>query len=149
MRIGTWLRERRGELLRFGAVGGLAFVVDLGVLNLVYFAWKTPIAHDQKVVTANILAAVVATLVSWVGNRLWAFSHRRARHPASELAIFALVNGVALAERAAAAAIGAYVLHATSQTGINVAAIIGIGIGTITRYAGYRRFVFTGDRAEA
>ena len=149
MRIGTWLRERRGELLRFGAVGGLAFVVDLGVLNLVYFAWKTPIAHDQKVVTANILAAVVATLVSWVGNRLWAFSHRRARHPVSELAIFALVNGVALAERAAAAAIGAYVLHATSQTGINVAAIIGIGIGTITRYAGYRRFVFTGGRAEA
>lgn len=149
MRIGTWLRERRGELLRFGAVGGLAFVVDLGVLNLVYFAWKTPIAHDEKVVTANILAAVVATLVSWVGNRLWTFSHRRARHPASELAIFALVNGVALAERAAAAAIGAYVLHATSQTGINVAAIIGIGIGTITRYAGYRRFVFTGARAEA
>lgn len=149
MRIGTWLRERRGELLRFGAVGGLAFVVDLGVLNLVYFAWKTPIAHDQKVVTANILAAVVATLVSWVGNRLWAFSHRRARHPASELAIFALVNGVALAERAAAAAIGAYVLHFTSQTGVNVAAIIGIGIGTITRYAGYRRYVFTGDRAGA
>lgn len=149
MYLATWLRERRGELLRFGAVGGLAFVVDLGVLNLVYFAWKTPLAQDQKVVTANVLSAVVATLVSWVGNRLWAFSHLRARRPASELAIFALVNGVALAERAAAAAIGAYVLHFTSQTGINVAAVIGIGIGTITRYFGYRRFVFTGGRADA
>jgi len=84
-----------------------------------------------------------------VGNRLWAFSHLRARHPASELAIFGLVNAVALAERAAAAAIGAYVLHSTSQTGINVAAIIGIAIGTITRYFGYRRFVFTGGRADA
>jgi putative flippase GtrA len=149
MYLATWLRERRGELLRFGAVGGLAFVVDLGVLNLVYFAWKTPLSQDQKVVTANVLSAVVATLVSWVGNRLWAFSHLRARRPASELAIFALVNGVALAERAAAAAIGAYVLHFTSQTGINVAAVIGIGIGTITRYFGYRRFVFTGGRADA
>ncbi len=144
MRLTTWLRERRGEMLRFGVVGGVAFVVDLGVLNLVYFVWRTPLASDQKVVTANVLAAVVATVVSWVGNRLWAFSHRRARHPVSELAIFALVNAVALVERAAAAAIGAYVLHFTSQTGVNVAAIIGIGIGTITRYAGYRRFVFTG-----
>jgi putative flippase GtrA len=149
MHLATWIRERRGELLRFGVVGGVAFVVDLGVLNLVYFAWKTPIAHDQKVVTANILSSVIATLVSWVGNRLWAFSHLRARHPASELAIFALVNAVALAERAAAAAVGAYVLHATSQADINAAAIVGIGIGTITRYAGYRRYVFTGGRADA
>ena len=149
MHLATWLRERRGGLVRFGAVGGLAFVVDLGVLNLVYFVWRTPLAHDQKVVTANVLSAVVATLVSWVGNRLWAFSHRRARHPVSELALFAAVNGVARAERAAVAAIGAYVLHFTSQTGINVAAVIGIGIGTITRYFGYRRFVFTGGRADA
>jgi putative flippase GtrA len=149
MSLITAIRERSGELLRFGVVGGVAFIVDLGVLNLVYFAWRTPLAHDQKVVTANILSAVVATLVSWVGNRLWAFSHRRVRHPASELALFAAVNAVALAERAAAAAIGAYVLHYTSQTGINVAAIIGIGIGTITRYFGYRRFVFTGGHADA
>jgi putative flippase GtrA len=109
MHLATWLRERRGELARFGTVGGLAFVVDLGVLNLVYFVWRTPLAHDEKVITANVLSAVVATLVSWVGNRLWAFSHRRARHPVSELAVFALVNGVALAERAGVAAIGAYV----------------------------------------
>ncbi len=149
MHLATWLRERRGELARFGAVGGVAFVVDLGVLNLVYFVWRTPLAHDKKVVTANILASVVATLVSWVGNRLWAFSHRRVRHPVSELVLFAAVNGVALAERAAVAAIGAYVLHFTSPTGVNLAAIVGIGIGTITRYFGYRRFVFTGDRADA
>jgi len=149
MRLATWLRARRGELLRFGVVGGVAFVVDLSVLNLVYFVWRTPLAHDEKVVTANILSAVVATLVSWVGNRLWAFSHRRARHPVSELAIFALVNAVALVERAAAAAIGAYSLGFTSQAGINIAAIIGIGVGTITRYAGYRRFVFTGGPDDA
>ena len=149
MRVATWFRERRGELLRFGTVGGIAFVVDLGVLNLVYFVWRTPLAQDQKVITANVLSALVATLVAWVGNRLWAFSHRRARHPASELAIFALVNVVALVERAAVAAIGAYVLGFTSQTGINIAAIIGIGIGTITRYIGYRRFVFTGGPDDA
>jgi putative flippase GtrA len=149
MRVASWFRERRGELLRFGAVGGVAFVVDLGVLNLVYYVWRTPIAHDEKVITANVLSSLVATLVAWVGNRLWAFSHRRARHPVSELAFFGLVNAVALAERAAAAAIGAYVLGYTSATGINVAAIIGIAIGTITRYAGYRRFVFTGGADEA
>ncbi len=149
MRVSAWLTERRGELLRFGVVGAIAFVVDLGTLNLVYFVWRTPLAQDQKVVTANVVAAVTATLVSWVGNRLWAFSHRRARHPASELAIFAIVNVVALAERAGVAALGAYVLGFTSQAGINAAAVIGIGIGTITRYAGYRRFVFTGDRGDA
>jgi putative flippase GtrA len=149
MRVASWLRERRGELVRFGTVGGIAFVVDLGVLNLVYFVWRTPLAQDEKVITANVLSAIVATVVAWLGNRLWAFSHRRARHPVSELAIFGLVNAVALAERAATAAIGAYVLHFTSQTGINIAAIIGIGIGTITRYFGYRRFVFTGAPGDA
>ncbi len=149
MQIRAWIAERRAELMKFGVVGGFAFIVDLGVLNLVYFVWRNPLAHDQKVVTANILSALVATLFSWVGNRLWAFSHRRVHHPARELALFAIVNGVALAERAAIAAFGFYVLGATSQLGVNLAAIVGIGIGTVTRYYGYRRFVFTGGHADA
>ncbi len=147
MVIVTWVRERRVELLRFGTVGGVAFIVDLGLYNQLQFGEGALLA--DKVVTAKVISAAAATLVAWLGNRLWTFSHHRTQRPARELLGFGIVNVAALVIAAATVAVSTYVFGFESPLAKNVAAIVGIGFGTIARYIGYKKFVFTGGRAGA
>ncbi|MCJ7827101.1 MAG: GtrA family protein, partial [Demequinaceae bacterium] len=137
----VWWRERRSELLKFGVVGGLAFVVDLGLFNLLHYGTQAPLA--DRIVTAKVVSAAVATVVAWVGNRMWTFRERRTGRPIDELLVFALINVVALLIPVGTVAFTAYILGLRDAVPANVAAIVGIGIGTVTRYVGYRRYVFT------
>lgn len=144
-----WLRDHRAELMKFGVIGGIAFVVDLGLYNLLLFGLDTPLSHQEKVVTSKVLSALAATLVAWVGNRLWTFRSHRTHRPARELLAFAVVNAVALAIGVVPVAVGRYLLDARGALALNVAAVVGIGLGTVARYVGYKKFVFTGAHAGA
>ncbi|MBN2176644.1 MAG: GtrA family protein [Demequinaceae bacterium] len=137
----VWWRDRRSELVKFGVVGGLAFVVDLGLFNLLHYGAHAPLA--DRIVTAKIVSAAIATVVAWVGNRMWTFRERRTGRPLDELVVFAFINVVALLIPVGTVAFTAYVLGLREAVPANIAAIIGIGIGTVTRYIGYHRYVFT------
>lgn len=139
--MARWWRERRAEILKFGTVGAVAFIVDLGLFNLLHYG-AHPLLAD-KIVTAKVISAVAATVVSWIGNRLWTFRDRRTDRPIDELLVFSLINAVALLIPVVTVAFTAYVLGAPEVLPANIAAVVGIGIGTATRYVGYRRFVFT------
>ncbi|WP_019136620.1 GtrA family protein [Cellulomonas massiliensis] len=139
------LRERAYEIARFLSVGGVAFVVDMGLFNLLRFGPGHLLEH--KVLTAKIIALVAATLVSWVGNRLWTFAdHRTTRH-GRELVVFAAINLVGAAVPVLTLAFSHYVLDLTSPLADNAATVVGIAIGTVLRYVGYKRWVFTGHPA--
>ena len=62
------------EAIKFGVVGAFAFVVDVGLMNLL----RQTVMED-KPTTAKIISASVATLVAWLGNRAWTFRHRHSR----------------------------------------------------------------------
>lgn len=128
------------EMIKFGLVGTLAFVVDLGLANLL---WHTVL--EDRVTTAKILSGVAATTVAWLGNRQWTFRRRRNRPAHHEVAWFFGVNGVALVISAAVLALSHYGLGFTSTLADNVATVVGIGIGTLFRFWAYRRFVFAGE----
>ena len=63
---------RAFSLSQFAAVGVVALVVDLGLFNLLRFGPGELL--DDRPITAKVIATVVATLVSWMGNRHWTFS---------------------------------------------------------------------------
>jgi len=128
------------EMIKFGVVGLLAFVIDIGLANLL---WHTVLS--DKVTTAKIISGIVATLFSWVGNRQWTFRHRRSRPAHHEVLLFFGVNGVALLISAAALYVSHYGLGYVSILADNVATIVGIGLGTLFRFWAYRRFVFAGE----
>jgi putative flippase GtrA len=128
------------EMIKFGVVGALAFVIDLGLANLL---WQTVLS--DKVTTAKIISGAVATLFSWVGNRQWTFRHRRSRPAHHEVALFFGVNLVALGISALTLYLSHYGLGLTSILADNVATIVGIGFGTLFRFWAYRRFVFAGE----
>jgi len=128
------------EMIKFGVVGAMAFVIDLGLANIL---WQTVL--QDRVTTAKIISGAVATLFAWVGNRQWTFRHRRSRPVAHEVSLFFGVNIIALGISAATLAVSHYGLDFTSILADNIATIVGIALGTLFRFWAYRRFVFAGE----
>ena len=128
------------EMVKFGVVGAVAFVVDMGLFNLLL---ATVLSH--KPTTSAIISALVATVVAWVGNRAWTFRHRRNRPIHHEAMLFALTNGVALVITAAVVWMANYAVGVTSVGWNNVAKFLGIALGTLFRFWAYRTFVFAAE----
>ncbi len=128
------------EMIKFGVVGLVAFIIDIGLANLL---WHTVLS--DKVTTAKIISGAVATLFAWFGNRQWTFRHRRSRPAHHEVVLFFGVNAVALGISALTLYISHYGLDYVSILADNIATIIGIGLGTLFRFWAYRRFVFAGE----
>jgi putative flippase GtrA len=135
-------RARLYELVKFGSVGAVSFVVDMGLFNLLQFGPGHLL--DAKPLTARVVSVAVATLVAWVGNRLWTFSDRRTENRPRELAGFIVVNLGGLLIGIGVLALFVYPLGLDSPLWKNVANLLGIGLGTIFRYFAYRYLVFTG-----
>jgi putative flippase GtrA len=137
----TWLRLWR-EAAKFGLVGLAGLVVDLGVFNRLRFLGGEGPLYD-KPLTAKVLSVVAATMVTFMGNRHWAFSHRRQRGVGSGYMLFFLLNGVAMVIALVCLWISHYLLGLTSPLADNISAnVIGLGLGTIFRFWSYRRWVF-------
>ena len=128
------------EMIKFGVVGIMAFIIDIGLANLL---WHTVLS--DKVTTAKIISGAVATLFSGVGNRQWTFRHRRSRPTHHEVLLFFGVNAIALGISAITLTISHYALGFTTILADNIATIIGIGLGTLFRFWAYRKFVFAGE----
>ena len=135
-------------------VGAVAFVIDLGGYNLLVFGphllgvlgeGSTAGVLSAKPLTARIISASIATVVAWLGNRLWTFRHRRNRQAGHELALFVFFNVAAMVIAVACLGFSRYVLDLHTQLADNITNIVGIGIGTLFRFWTYRKFVFAGD----
>jgi putative flippase GtrA len=131
-RLGHLVRE----LMKFGVVGGVAFVVDVGLFNLLLHLTDKPL-------TSKALSTIAATTVAYVGNRHWTFRRRSRSSFRREYLLFFLLNGVGLAIALTCLAVSHYVLDFTSRLSDNVAAnVVGLGLGTAFRFWSYRRWVF-------
>ncbi len=137
--------RRVAELARFGSVGAVAFVVDVGLFNLLRFGPGELLG--EKPLTAKVVAVAVATLVAWVGNRYWTFAGQRTATPVRELIAFGIVNVVGMTVAVACLAVSHYVLGLTSPLADNISAnVVGLLLGTALRYVSYKTIVFTGGR---
>ncbi|MEI2777422.1 MAG: GtrA family protein [Tetrasphaera sp.] len=140
-RLSDWLRGTLSmlwrEILKFGIIGAVAFVIDVGTMNLL----RHTVLAD-KPTTAKVVSASVATVFSWLGNRQWTFRHRRNRAAHHEFSLFVVTNLVALVIGAGAIVVSHYGLRQESLLADNIANVIGIGLGTLFRFWAYRKFVF-------
>ena len=78
------------EVAKFGIVGSLAFVITVVLVNVFHSgAGMGPIA-------ATILANLVATVFAFLGNKFWAFRHRKGSHWRRETILFFFFNGIGI-----------------------------------------------------
>lgn len=137
-RLGHLVRE----LMKFGVVGSVAFVVDITTFNLLLHATDKPL-------TSKTLSTVLATTVAYAGNRTWTFRRRSRSGVRREYALFFVLNGVGLGIALTCLAISHYLLGFTSALADNIAAnVVGLALGTTFRFWSYRRFVFPALREE-
>jgi putative flippase GtrA len=135
-RVHDGLGHLARELVKFGMVGLVAFVVDVALFNLLLHLTDKPL-------TSKTLSTVVATTVAYVGNRLWTFRRRSRAGVGREYTLFFLLNGVGLAIALGCLATSHYLLGFTSRLADNIAAnVVGLALGTAFRFWSYRRFVF-------
>jgi putative flippase GtrA len=129
---------------RFAAVGMLGAVVDFGGFNLLHFqAGVGPL-------TAKTAAVALATLVTYAGNRFWAFPDRCSAGHRRDLPVFAALNGVGLLIALGVLAAVRYGLGLTSPLALNVLGNGGgIALGMVFRYWAYRTWVFRAPPATA
>jgi putative flippase GtrA len=132
-RLGHLVRE----LMKFGVVGVVALAVDIGIFNLLLHTTDKPL-------TSKTVSTVVATTVSYLGNRHWTFRRRHRSGVRREYTLFFLLNGVGLLIALACLATSHYLLGFTSRLADNIAAnVVGLALATTFRFWSYRRFVFT------
>ncbi|GAB3495459.1 GtrA family protein [Flexivirga sp.] len=139
-RLVELVRSLWRELAKFGVIGVINIIIDLGLYNLL-IAGPMP----TKVTTAKIISGTVATLFAWIGNRYWTFRHRRNRPVHHEVVLFFVVNGIALAVSVLWVAFAHYVLGLNGRFWLNFNAMFGIGLGTIIRFWAYKQLVFRNE----
>ena len=128
------------ELMKFGVVGSIAYLIDAGVNNLL----RQTEALDDRPLTAKGLSVAFATVFAFLGNRFWTFRHRSDPGLARGFVLFFFLNFVGLLIAVGCLALSHYVLGFTSLLADNIAGnIIGTGLGTLFRFWSYRKWVFT------
>lgn len=130
------------EVAKFGVVGLVAFVIDIGLFNVLRgLDLGGPLA--AKPLTAKIVSVVVATTFAYFGNRYWTFRHRGRTSMRREYVLFFVLNAVGLLISVGCLWFSHYALGFTSLLADNISAnFVGIGLGTLFRFWSYRRWVF-------
>ncbi|NGO79025.1 GtrA family protein [Streptomyces sp. YC504] len=124
------------EIAKFGAVGGVGMLVNLGVFNLLRHTTEIP------VVRASILATAVAICCNYVGFRYFTYRDRDKSSRTKEMTLFLLFSIVGLVIENGVLYAATYGFHWDSPLQSNVFKFVGIGIATLFRFWSYRTWVF-------
>ena len=142
VRLPPAARRLAHEVARFGTVGLVALVVDVGVFNLLRFAGGEGPLYD-KPLTAKAISVVLATLVAYLGNRFWTYRTRRHQGYLREYVLFFVFNVIGLSIALFCLWVSHYVLGLQSALADNISAnVIGLGLSTLFRFWSYRTYVF-------
>ncbi|KOG31745.1 GtrA family protein [Streptomyces wedmorensis] len=132
----TKLNQLAREVVKFGAVGGLGVLVNMGVFNLVRNTTELP------VVRASLIATVVAIAFNYIGFRYFTYRDREKSGRARELSLFLLFSVIGMVIENGVLYAATYGFGWDSSLQSNFFKFFGIGVGTIFRFWSYRTWVF-------
>ncbi len=130
------LRQLYREVMKFGAVGGVGVLVNLGVFNL------TRHFTDLPVVRCSIIAIVVAIACNYLGFRYFTYRDRDKSGRGRELKLFIVFSLIGLVIESGVLYAATYGFGWDSPLQSNVFKFVGIGVATLFRFWSYRTWVF-------
>ncbi|AZG44828.1 GtrA family protein [Gordonia insulae] len=139
------LAMRHHELIKFALVGGTTFVFDLVIFYLLTFT-----VLEEKPVVARIISGTLATILSYVLNREWAFKNRGGRERHHEALLFFVISGVGVILAAAPLWLANNVFDLRSNVTVTELVILDFVLGFIIgnllqmafRFWALRKFAF-------
>ena len=131
------------ELAKFGVVGLIGSVIDLGGAAYLHGA------EGIGPMFSKAISLIAATAVTYLGSRFWTFRHRVNQALLREGMLFVALNVVGLVIAEAVIAFVSYGLDLKHVLAYNAASVIGTGLGTIFRYFSYKKWVFLADTPAA
>ena len=136
------IRHLVPELAKFGVVGGIGTVVDLGGAAVLHSVYRV------GPLEAKAISITAATAVTYAGSRFWTFRHRENQPVHREAVLFIALNAVGLVIAEAVIGLTTYVIGLRGPVAYNAASLLGTGLGTIFRFYAYRRWVFLDPAGE-
>ncbi|PPK97758.1 putative flippase GtrA [Kineococcus xinjiangensis] len=136
-RLETLMRsDRAGEVFRFLVTGGIAYLADVLIFNVLLFSG----VHH---LTSRVVSSVIAIGIAFLGSRYYTWAHRRSEHPGREYAMFFLLSAVAAGIQVLCLYISHNVLGFTSALADNISSnIIGMALAMVFRFLTFRSLVF-------
>ena len=140
-------RSLLGYFVKFGIVGVVGLIVDVSLFNLLSLGvfgqevwWSEPLG-------AKFISTSTAIVVNWLGNRYWTFRKDRRSDVGLEFFQFVVASLAGMAVTLTTLWFSHYVLGFDSLLADNISAnVIGLGLGTLVRFALYRWWVWSVKR---
>src|SRR5688572_9225023 len=117
-------------MVKFGIIGGLNVIVNWVAFNLLLLL--PAFANGQ--LKAKVIATGIAILSSYFMNRHWTYKDRDKSAAHREFVLFLGFNLAGMLIELAVMAATKYVFGLTSWLAINVAFVVGLGLGTVFRF---------------
>lgn len=137
------MRSIIGQFTRFGLVGIVGLVIDIGVFNLLQATVLSPDAYGDGPLLAKVISVSLAITANWAGNRYWTFRLHRSAKALGESVAFAIVSVGGMLIALGCLWFSHYVLGLQSALADNISAnVVGLGLGTVFRFWLYRTWVF-------
>jgi putative flippase GtrA len=136
---------RHHELIKFAMVGGTTFVFDLAI----FYSLSLTVLEPKPVI-AKIISGVLATILSYILNREWAFKNRGGRERHHEAMLFFGISGIGVILQAAPLFVANNVFDMRSNLTVSEVVIIDFVLGFIIgnllqmafRFWALRKFAF-------
>jgi len=143
------MRALLAQFARFGVVGAVGLVVDIGIFNLLRATVLAPEELHEGPLLAKVISTSVAIACNWIGNRYWTFRDHRGRQLLREGIEFALVSVGGMLIGLLCLFVSRYLLGFDSLLADNISGnVIGLGLGTLFRFALYKFWVFAPHRGD-
>jgi len=145
--VGSFLGRRAQvfyQFTKYALVGGLNFLLDLGVLNLLIHV--TTISQGAYANALKAISFLVAVTWSYFWNRFWTFSAGSASRPGRQFVKFFVISAVGLLINVSAFALinSSFWAHRgiPARTWVNIAAAGASITSVLWNFLGYKVVVF-------
>src|SRR5271170_4478298 len=114
------------ELARFGVVGLIGSIIDLGGADYLH------VHLGVEPMAAKAISITAATIVTYLGSRFWTFRHRVNQALMREGLLFVALNVVGLGIAEVVIAVTTYGLDMKSELAYNAASVVGTGEAAVS-----------------
>lgn len=133
--------------LKFGVVGLVGMGIDVFIFNALLLGLLGEGFWWQTAVGAKFVSTSIAIVFNWLGNRFWTFRHRKRSNVVAEFAEYVVASLLGMGVTLVTLWVSHDLLGLTSLLADNVSAnIIGLGLGTVVRFALYRFWIWGDHR---